>query len=263
MMNPLHRSSFAVVAFFLIATFVTSKNVDAQDKAKTKAVKKPNPAFAEVEDIVGLPRVLLLGDSISIGYTVPVRAALKGKANVHRPRANCGPTTTGLKSIDAWLSDGKWDVIHFNWGLHDLKYMGPNGENLGDPADSKSHQQVPPEEYEKNLQQLVERLNKTGAKLIWRNTTPVPEGADGRVVGDSDKYNAIAERVMKEHGIPTHDLYSFVKPQQDKIMLPANVHFTKEGYEALAQDVAAVIAKTIAKSGTTGVLMKCLLPLMT
>ena len=243
MINPRHRSSFTVLAFFLIATFVTTKNVDAQEK--TKAARKPNPVFAEVEDVVGLPRVLLIGDSISIGYTIPVRVALNGKANVHRPKVNCGPTTTGLKSIDGWLGDGQWDVIHFNWGLHDLKYIGSDGKNLGDPSDSKSHQQVSPEDYEKNLKQLVERLKKTGAKLIWRNTTPVPEGAAGRVVGDAAKYNLIAAKIMQENSIPIHDLYSFVLPQQDKIMLPANVHFTKDGYDALAGEVVTAIRKSL------------------
>ena len=243
MINSLHRLSVTVVVFFLLATFVTTKNSEAQEKAK--AARKPNPILAEVEDVAGLPRVLLIGDSISMGYTLPVRDALKGKANVHRPKVNCGPTTTGLKSIDAWLGDGKWDVIHFNWGLHDLKYMGPKGENLGDPSNPECHQQVPPEEYEKNLRQLVERLKKTGAKLIWRNTTPVPEGSAGRVVGDAVKYNAIAEKIMLENQIPIHDLHALVQPQQDKIMLPANVHFTKEGYDTLAADVVAVIQKAL------------------
>ena len=82
-----------------------------------------------------------------------------------------------------------------------MKYLGPDGENLTDPKDPKNHQQVPPEEYEKNIRKLVERLQKTNAKLIWRNTTPVPEGAKGRVVGDSVKYNAIAAKVMKDNGI--------------------------------------------------------------
>jgi hypothetical protein len=242
MTNLLRRSSLIVVA---LLTLFTTQNLNAQEKEKAKAARKPNPVLAEIEDVAGLPRVLLIGDSISMGYTLPVRDALKGKANVHRPKINCGPTTTGLKSIDTWLGDGKWDVIHFNWGLHDLKYMGPKGENLGDPSNPECHQQVPPEEYEKNLRQLVERLKKTGAKLFWRNTTPVPEGSAGRVVGDGVKYNAIAEKVMQENKIPIHDLYEFVRPQQDKIMLPANVHFTKEGYDILAADVVAVIQKTL------------------
>ena len=51
-----------------------------------------------------------------------------------------------MANLDKWLGDGNWDVIHFNWGLHDLKYMGPNGENLQDPTDPKNHH--PP--FEKN-----------------------------------------------------------------------------------------------------------------
>ncbi len=217
---------------------------------KAPAKKQPNPVFAPIEEVEGLPRVLLIGDSISIGYTLQVRELLKGKANVHRPPANCGPTTTGLKSLDAWLATGgadrKWDVIHFNWGLHDLKYLGPNGENLASPTAEGSHQQVPPAEYEKNLRELVNRLEKTGASLIWRNTTPVPEGARGRVVGDSVKYNAIAAKIMEEKGIPTDDLYGFAKPQLDKIQKPADVHFTAEGSQALAGQVAKAIEKALA-----------------
>jgi hypothetical protein len=66
-----------------------------------------------------LPRVLLIGDSVSRGYTQAVRTALAGKANVHRAPANCGPTASGIKNIEVWLGDGKWDVIHFNFGIHD------------------------------------------------------------------------------------------------------------------------------------------------
>ncbi|MDE2954799.1 MAG: SGNH/GDSL hydrolase family protein, partial [Gemmatimonadota bacterium] len=82
-----------------------------------------NPAFEPIEDVPGLPRVLIIGDSISIGYTVPVRELLKGKANLHRPLTNCGPTKRGTEEIENWLGDGSWDVIHFNWGLHDIVYM--------------------------------------------------------------------------------------------------------------------------------------------
>ena len=201
-------AALAVFQVMPVLSDTAKKGAKAETKQKASAKKKrkPNPAMAPVTDIEGLPRVLLIGDSISIGYTVAVREAMKGEANVHRPRANCGPTTSGLQNIDAWLSTGgaekKWDVIHFNWGLHDLKYLGPNGENLQDPADPKNHQQVPPEEYRVNLQKLVDRLQETGAKLIWRNTTPVPKGAKGRVVGHSDAYNKIAAEIMKSREYP-------------------------------------------------------------
>jgi len=234
--NPI----LAVLVVILLATLCPS--ADAQKKKR-----KPNPALQPIEDVAGLPRVLLIGDSISIGYTLPVRALMKGKANVHRPQANCGPTTTGLKSIDQWLGDKKWDVIHFNWGLHDLKYMGPNNGNLADPKAPGSHQQVPPGEYEKNLRALVERLKKTGAKLIWCSTTPVPEGSAGRVFGDAVKYNAIAAKVMDDNQIPTDDLYTFAKARLKEIQLPANVHFSPEGSAALAQQVVDSISATLGK----------------
>lgn len=227
------------VAIALMIAVSSTDSVAAAKKAK-KPARKPNPAMAAVKDVPGLPRVLIIGDSISIGYTVPTRTALKGKANVHRPRTNCGPTTKGVAEIDAWLGDGKWDVIHFNWGLHDLKYMGPKGENLF-PKEKGGHQQVAPDAYAKNLEILVNRMKKTGAKLIWRNTTPVPPGAKGRYVGDSAAYNKVAAKIMKKHGIPTHDLFTMSKERMKELMRPANVHYTAEGSKALGDDVARAI----------------------
>ena len=123
---------------------------------------QPNPAFREVQDVPGLPRVLLIGDSISIGYTEPVRVELTNKANVHRIPENGAATIVGVKNIDNWLGSSKWDVIHFNFGLHDLR------------LDDGKHQ-VPLPDYETNLRTIVQRLQKTGARLIWATTTPVPD----------------------------------------------------------------------------------------
>jgi len=253
--NPLLLVLVIAIGFTCSSTHIGAQETKSKEQPKTQAdrkeqatkkKRKPNPTMAPIEDVDGLPRVLLIGDSISIGYTLPVREALKGKANLHRPPTNCGPTIKGLESIDQWLGDKKWDVIHFNWGLHDLKYLGPKGENLQDPNDPKNHQQVAPEDYEKNLRKLVQQLKKTNAKLIWRNTTPVPDGAKGRVVGDSVKYNEIAAKVMKENGIPIHDVYALVKPNMAELMLPkGNVHFTKQGSQTIANDVAAQILKAL------------------
>ncbi|MCB1232974.1 MAG: SGNH/GDSL hydrolase family protein [Verrucomicrobiae bacterium] len=240
------KNSLAVALALLITLPTLSFAQAAKKKEKEKA---PSPLM-QIEDVEGLPRVLLIGDSISIGYTLPVRELLRGKANVHRPNTNCGPTTNGLAHLDEWLDTGgagkKWDVIHFNWGLHDLKYVkGDTGKLV--PVDSEgARQQVPPAEYEKNLRELVDRLQKTGAKLIWRNTTPVPEGADGRVPGDAAKYNAIAAKIMKEKGVPTDDLYTFAKERLAEIQRPANVHFSPEGSQKLAEEIVGVIEKTLA-----------------
>jgi len=232
-----------IVAMMVVACVLAAANA-ASAGAKEPKKRAPNPAMQPVEDKEGLPRVLLIGDSISIGYTVPVRKLLEGKANVHRPLTNCGPTTNGLKGIDQWLGDGKWDVIHFNWGLHDLKYIDAKGGLTGV---DKGTQQVPIDQYEANLDKLVERLKKTGAKLIWCSTTPVPEGAAGRVVGDSAKYNAAAKKVMDKHGVATDDLYAFAEPRLAEIQLPANVHFKPEGSQALAEQVAKSILAALGK----------------
>jgi choline-sulfatase len=220
----------------------------AKQTKKLKAAKRParrsNSAMTRIKDDPKLPRVLLIGDSISIGYTLPVRKLLAGKANVHRPTTNCGPTTRGITEIDKWLGKGKWDVIHFNWGLHDLKYITPDGQRVAPP---KGKMQVPIDAYEKNLRTLVTRLKKTDATLIWCSTTPVPAGAPVRIAGDSARYNEVAAKVMKDMGVETNDLFAFVKPQLTKIQKPKNVHFTPQGSKALAQQVSKTIEAALAK----------------
>jgi hypothetical protein len=185
----------------------------------------------EVEDVAGLPRVLVIGDSISIGYTIPVRKLLAGKANVHRVPLNAGPSSNGVFMIDSWLGTKHWDVIHFNFGLHDLKRM------------SDGKQQVSPEAYERYLRLIVERLKKTGAKLIWATTTPVPEGkvSPPRIPADVPTYNAIALRVMQENGVAIDDLYAFTLPRLKEIQEPVNVHFKPAGSDMLAAQVVKSI----------------------
>jgi acyl-CoA thioesterase-1 len=199
------------------------------------AQKAPDPVLLDVEDVPGLPRVLLIGDSISMGYTVPVRELLKGKANVHRINENGGPTINGLAHIPQWLGSGKWDVIHFNWGLHDLK--------IGDDES----RQVPLEKYEQNLRELVARLRTTGARLIFATTTPVPEGkvSPRRSSADVIAYNTVALKIMRESDIPIDDLYTLALPKLQTIQLPVNVHYTPEGYKVLAAQVAESILKEL------------------
>jgi hypothetical protein len=215
---------------------------------KAKAKRAPHPSLVKVEDQPGLPRVLLIGDSISMGYTLPVRELLKGKANVHRIPANGGPTVNGLKNLATWLGDSKWDVIHFNWGLHDLKYILDDPSQRADPKAPGARHQVALADYEKNLRELVKQLQATGAKLIWCNTTPVLAGSDGRVAGDELKYNEAAARVMKEAGIPTNDLHAHAQARIKDIQLPdGNVHFTDAGSKYLAEKVVASITAALPK----------------
>ena len=193
-------------------------------------------ADAPVEDVPGLPRVLLIGDSISMGYTAPTRALLKGKANVHRPPTNCGATSVGLAGLAKWLGDKKWDAIHFNFGLHDAKL----------PPEGARHS--PPDVYEKNLRELITRLQATGAKLIWATTTPVPNGgviSPTRRFGSVDEYNRIARTVMEEHKIAIDDLHAAIAPRLKELQQPNDVHLTAAGSALLAQHVAASLESVL------------------
>ncbi|WP_294396011.1 SGNH/GDSL hydrolase family protein [Prosthecobacter sp.] len=208
-----------------------------QPAPPAKSKRPPNSAMAPIQDVAGLPRVLLIGDSISIGYTLPVRKLLEGKANVHRIPTNGGPTKNGVANIAKWLGTGKWDVIHFNWGIHDLKYM-PDGKRQVEPAD-----------YEANLRSLVATLKKTGAKLIWAATTPIPEGelTPPRKFGQVKEYNDIAAKVMAENGVAIDDLNARITPQLATMQNPHDVHYTPAGSEYLAQQVAEEIGRALAK----------------
>ena len=204
--------------------------------AQPKKAKRISP-MTPIEEIKGLPHVLIIGDSISIGYTLPTRELLKGKVNLHRIPTNGGPTVKGLSEIEKWLGKRKWDLIHFNWGLHDLKYMGKDGTNLV-PKEKGGVVQVPLADYEKNLEKLVVRMKKSAKQLVWRNTTPIPPGSKARYVGDSVKYNEAAARVMKRHKIPTLDLFTPSKKNMKEWMRNADVHYYPHGSQALAEIVA-------------------------
>lgn len=201
-----------------------------------------DPALAPVEDAAGLPRVLLIGDSIAIGYTLPVRASLRGRANVHRPPENCGETGRGLRQLEAWLGAGRWDVIHFNFGLHDLKYLDTQGKYVA-PAQGKVVSSLP--EYEANLRELVKRLKRTGATLIYATTTPVPDGTLARIEHEEIAYNAVARRVMKEAGVMIDDLHALAVAKQSELQRPKDVHFTEEGYRRLGEAVSASVVTAL------------------
>jgi len=236
-----------LIALLAVGTFVAlSGSAHSQEaSAKAKEKRAPNPAFAPIEDVAGLPRVLLIGDSISIGYTLPVRELLRGKVNVHRIPTNGGPTSNGVTNLKTWLGDSKWDVIHFNFGLHDLVYMGPDGKRGVDPKLPGAHHQVALPDYEKNLTEIVTVLKTSGAKLIWCNTTPVPEGTANRVADESIQFNEVAAAVMAKAGVPVNDLHAHAAARLAGVQLPANVHFSDPGSAYLAEKVAAEIGKAL------------------
>jgi lysophospholipase L1-like esterase len=232
-----------IILFALLAVSLAAQTVAPMSPDEQRVDAKLSPSLQPIQDVTGLPRVLLIGDSISMGYTLRVRAALAGKANVHRAPTNCGPTSKGLAEMDGWLGTGHWDVIHFNFGLHDLKYLKPGVQN------------VPPQQYDANLRKLVTRLKQTGAKLVWATTTPVPEKTKPpqypRFPNDIGSYNAIAAAIMKENGIVTNDLYAAVVDRLGELQNPMDVHFKSKGCDVLAQKTATSITTALASQTKT------------
>jgi lysophospholipase L1-like esterase len=241
-MNSLLRSSIPMFFLSVLVAFANpSSSGGLEREFFTPEADKAALANATASE-EGLPKVLILGDSISIGYFPAVKAALQGQSSVSRPNTNCGDTPRGLSGINKWLGDTKWDVIHFNWGLWDLCYRNPESKNQGNRDKVNGKLSVTPGDYEKNLNMLVDRLQKTGADLVWASTTVVPEGEDGRFVGDDVKYNAIASKIMNERGIPINDLYAASSAFPPTMFVkPGDVHFTKAGSELLAAKVAESI----------------------
>ena len=191
---------------------------------REKVAGKSN-AWDFVEDNPALPRVLLIGDSVSRAYTKTVRKELTGIANVHRAPANCGPTSSGMKKLDVWLGDGKWDVIHFNFGIHDRA--------------------TPLADYATRLEQLIERMQQTGAKLVWASTTPIPNVADKYSAESIVQRNEVAADLMQKHGAAIDDLFTAIQPHLAELQIPNDVHFSGPGNEFLGEQVAMFLKSMI------------------
>ncbi len=199
--------------------FYYTRYIDAKKEGK-------ETAWDYVEDVPGLPRILIIGDSISRGYTLPVRHELAGRANVHRAPQNCSSTVVGLDKLDIWLGDQKWDLITFNFGIHDRH---------ASRAD-----------YEMRLRQIVERLKAADAKLVWIATTPIPEGEPEYVEGAIERLNRAAEKIMTDQQIPVLDLYQAVAPKLAEYQLPENCHFRGGGYDFMGTFLADGIMAELA-----------------
>lgn len=189
-------------------------------------------AWAYVKDDPALPRVLIIGDSISRAYTANVRQTLQGKANVHRAPANCGPTGRFLEFGEVWLNQNgsnTWDFIVVNFGIHD-------GRNV--------------KGYEERLHQVMTRLKATGAKQIfWVRTTPW--GKDAAVfeseAGDASRItNPISDRVANAEGLAVIDAHAVMAPLIATALGRKDfTHWTPEAYDTLGKTVADALSASM------------------
>jgi lysophospholipase L1-like esterase len=174
-----------------------------------------------------LPRVLLIGDSITRGYFGEVEKALAGKAYCARlTTSKCVSDPFFPDEVQLLLKQYRFAVIHFNNGLHGWGYTE--------------------DQYRDGLLRLMETFEKdaAGAKLIWATTTPVREANNLSQVSDRTERvkarNRIAADIMQERGIPTNDLYGLVESHQ--VFFSADgVHFSGKGKEVQGAAVAEAV----------------------
>ena len=203
-------------------------------------------------DDPALPRVLIIGDSISMNYFDAVKQELRGVANIHRNQGNAFSTAQGVRNMELWLGDYHeagfhWDVVQFNHCLHDLK------QAYDADRDAFGAYAVPLADYQANLEKEIGILKQTGAQLIWCTTTPVPnhnKGKYARRKGASADFNNAAQDVIGRHpDVLVTDLYGTIQdsPVFDDWRTGVDVHFYQESeQQALGQAVAATIRKALA-----------------
>jgi lysophospholipase L1-like esterase len=178
-----------------------------------------------------LPRVLLIGDSITRGYYSQVAEKLKGKASVARlaTSKSLGDPVL-LAEVALVLGQCHFDVVHFNNGLHGMGYSE--------------------EEYEKSFPELLATIRKHApkAKLIWTTTTPMRTKGDLSVIAEGTKRvevrNRIAASIVAKEGIAVDDLYGLVKDHPE-YWSQDGVHFNAKGIAVQAEQVATRIIESL------------------
>ena len=184
--------------------------------------------------------VILIGDSIRMGYQPTVQQLLAGQADVWAPEENGGTSANVLAHLDEWVLLRRPDVVHLNCGLHDLK------TEFG--ADTQA---VPLDLYTANLRTIFERIQRgTPTRLIWASMTPVNERWHhenkpfDRFETDVCAYNRSAREVAVQSGAPIDNLYQVVMDAgRDTILLQDGVHFSQNGYVLLGQAVTRAIRR--------------------
>lgn len=206
-------------------------------------------ASAEDTAKASLPKVVLVGDSIRLGYTATVVKQLSGRAEVISPRANGGDSKNVLSKLTTWVIQEQPQVVHLNCGIHDTKKFIETGKF-----------QVSPEEYEANLREIVKRVRaETKATLIFATTTPIltdralkarPKAAYTLSGESIEQYNAIARRVMTELNVPINDLHAIFADTEfrDRVIGGDGTHFNAEGSTKLGTTVADFITKHLPAS---------------
>lgn len=215
-----------------LARYVADKLGFTFDEKETQAVREfMVKRFDELKARKNSGKqVLLLGDSLRMGYEPVVRKNLTGIAGVSGPLENGRWAGYTLNSLRFWLNSFPVpDVVHWNCGLWDLG----DDYTIGRPFSL-------PEEYESAVERTVTVLNKLfpSAQIILATTMPT----DNPDTSGIESYNEIIKRVAARHNLPVDDLFPLLR---DNIGLigPDHIHLKSEGYDLIGQAVTDIILK--------------------
>ena len=183
------------------------------------------------------PKILIIGDSISIGYTPFVKDYFKDKAVVTHNPGNAGHSGMGLENIREWVGEEDWDIIQFNFGLWDLCYRHPDSELYGNRDKVNGKITFSIDEYKANLDSIVTILKEiSDAELIFVTTTYVPGEEGGRYENDVRKYNKAAKKVMRKHSVLINDIYKeSISIHKENGIGADDVHYKEEGNVQLSK----------------------------
>ena len=187
-------------------------------------------------------KIVLIGDSIRMGYQPYVKSAVSDSYSVWGPEQNGGTSVNVLNYLDEWVISRSPDVVHMNTGLHDIRR--PNGLRQNT---------VNIDQYIANVKSIVTGiLEGTDARLIWALTTPVDEekhNATHRDMGDFQRhsddvrsYNQAVSSMLEELNVEINDLYGVItKAGLETVMSLDGVHCNNDGYALLGKVVADVV----------------------
>ena len=152
-----------------------------------------------------MKNVLLIGDSIRMGYDKSVKQTLENVANVYFPEENCRFAAYVLRYFHEYkdmVKTGDIDVIHWNAGLWDsLRLFG-------------EEHHTPIEIYKYYIERICIRIKKLcpNAKVIFATSTSVQTEKMSpnfiRYNNEIEEYNAAAVEIVKKYGFSVNDLYA-------------------------------------------------------
>ena len=178
-----------------------------------------------------MKRVLLLGDSIRLGYQPLVAEALRGEAEVVGPEDNGRFAKYTLWGVNGWLREfGPPAVVHWNNGLWDLNHEAPMVEAL-----------TPLGEYLETLRRTLCELQRIGAAIVFATTTPVPVDAIGRSNAEIDLYNEAASALMARLGVAVNDLNAVLRQDLATCIDEDRLHLSDEGNRRCARAVVGAV----------------------